>query len=60
MSPDIAMCKGKDCPLKETCYRHKAKPSDFSQSWFTDSPYKKDTKKCDYYWKEETRKRRVR
>ena len=24
---DIAMCNGKDCPHKESCYRHTAKPN---------------------------------
>lgn len=45
--PDITMCKGKDCPLKETCYRYKAKPSDL-QSYFIEPPYKDD--KCTHYW----------
>lgn len=45
--PDITMCMGKGCPLKETCYRHKTKPSMY-QSYFMESPYKDGD--CDHYW----------
>ena len=45
--PDISMCKGTNCPLKETCYRHKATPSDW-QSYFTEPPVKEDGT-CDHY-----------
>lgn len=47
--PDISMCSGLNCPLKETCYRYKATPS-FHQSYFMPPPLKEDTS-CDYYWK---------
>ena len=47
---DITLCKGLDCPLKETCFRHTAKPNEFRQSYFTNSPYDKENKKCDYYY----------
>lgn len=53
--PDISMCKGTDCPLKETCYRYTAEPSEFMQSYFTISPIKND-RTCDYYWKIESSK----
>jgi hypothetical protein len=46
---DITMCKGTDCPLKETCYRYTATPS-FLQSVFIDIPLKEDGT-CEYYWK---------
>lgn len=49
--PDITMCSGKECPLKETCYRHTAAPDRY-QSYFVNPPIDKATKKCDYYWKE--------
>lgn len=49
MSPDITMCKGTNCPIKEGCYRHTAKPSDY-QSWFMEPPIKDG--KCDMYWGE--------
>lgn len=47
--PDIAMCSGDGCPLKEKCYRFTAKPSDY-QSYFLDPPIKDD--KCNHYWGE--------
>lgn len=50
MCPDITMCKGTGCPAKESCYRFTAKPSEFMQSYFVESPYKDG--KCDYYWGE--------
>ena len=50
MSPDITMCKGTNCPHKESCYRHTAKPSEFWQSWFMNPPI--EDGKCEYYWGE--------
>lgn len=47
MCPDITMCDDKECPLKETCYRFKATPSEFRQSYFSESPRKED--KCDHF-----------
>lgn len=44
---DIAMCSGKDCPIKMKCYRYKAKKG-FWQFYYTEIPYdfkKKDCKK---------------
>jgi len=49
--PDISMCSGVDCPLKETCYRNQAKPSKFRQAWFADVPYNHEEEKCIHYWK---------
>jgi hypothetical protein len=46
--PDISMCKGKDCPLKETCYRYTAESSDY-QSYFIEVPYDATTNSCDYH-----------
>lgn len=46
--PDVTMCLGKDCPLKETCYRYKAKPDEY-QYYFMEAPFK--DKECNYYWK---------
>ena len=52
---DITMCigekDGKDCPLKETCYRYKAKPNEFWQSYFMEPPYNELEEKCYHYWK---------
>lgn len=56
--PDIAMCKGTDCPFKDKCYRANAKPDPYWQSWFMEVPYDKNTNSCEHYWerKNETRK----
>jgi hypothetical protein len=47
--PDISMCEGTGCPIKETCYRFTAKPSEYRQSYISVPPFKKD-KTCEYYW----------
>ena len=49
---DITMCNGEHCPLKESCYRHKATP-DHYQSYFVDIPLKEDGT-CEHFmeiWK---------
>lgn len=38
--PDITMCNGFDCKVKDKCYRHTAKPNEVRQSYFSDSPIK--------------------
>lgn len=43
------MCKGKDCPLKENCYRYTATPSCY-QTFFVNPPYNREKRECDYYW----------
>jgi len=48
---DITKCKGKECPLKETCKRYLAIANKFYQSYFTEIPYNVKEKKCDMYWK---------
>lgn len=45
--PDIAMCKGTGCQLKENCYRAMATPS-YYQSYFTTPP--NIGGECEYYW----------
>jgi len=45
--PDIAMCQGNECPLKETCYRYKAEPSKYRQSYLAESPFY--NRHCNYY-----------
>ena len=54
--PDIAMCSGKDCPLKDSCYRYTSKPS-YLQSYFSNIPYKDG--ECDEYWPIDTDNQRV-
>lgn len=51
--PDISMCKSKLCPLKDSCYRYTAKPSDW-QSYADFAP--DDKGKCDYFWDNESKK----
>ena len=44
---DIAKCTGKDCKVKESCYRYTAPSSEYWQSWM--KAIVKDGK-CDMYW----------
>jgi hypothetical protein len=48
--PDITMCEGTHCPIKENCYRYTAKPNEYRQSYFVTPPYKDG--KCEHYWGE--------
>ena len=49
--PDITMCQGGKCTIKEECYRYKAKPSEYRQSYFAEPPFKKkmDGTSCEYF-----------
>ena len=51
--PDISMCKGEDCTIKETCYRFKATPNEYRQSYFTNPPLDgvdiDGNSNCEYY-----------
>jgi len=52
--PDITMCKGTDCKLRDECYRYTAIPSEYRQSWFIEVPFKNN--ECDEFmqkWKKE-------
>ncbi len=44
--PDITMCSGANCPLKDECYRYTAEPSKFRQSYFMNPPIKDG--KCEH------------
>ena len=46
--PDITMCDNKKCPIKETCYRFTAIPSEYRQSYFMDDIRETDGS-CDYF-----------
>jgi hypothetical protein len=50
--PDITMCTGERCPLKQICYRHTAKPSE-RQSYFGQPPVLGGT--CEYFLRAEVR-----
>ena len=45
---DITMCKGTDCPMKDSCYRYTANKNELNQSYFTEQPIKDG--KCEMYW----------
>ena len=40
---DITMCKGDNCPSKQTCYRFLATPSEYRQSYFYPTPTTQST-----------------
>jgi hypothetical protein len=46
---DITMCDGKECPIKDRCYRHTATKSNW-QSFFTHTPYNKELGICGDFW----------
>lgn len=48
---DITKCNGKDCPLKESCYRYTASKSLRWQSYFAVTPYDFKEGTCKHYWK---------
>lgn len=39
MVPDITMCKGTGCPLRNSCYRFTATPNEYRQSYFVVEPF---------------------
>ena len=43
---DIAMCFGKDCPMKLQCYRFTAVPNEYAQSY---GEFKHKDGKCDAF-----------
>lgn len=50
--PDISLCKGLNCPIKETCLRYLLKSNEHGQSYFIDPPYNFEENECDYYLQE--------
>jgi hypothetical protein len=49
---DITMCEGRNCPLKEKCYRHTAFENPFRQSYFSTEPYDDKKENCEYFWED--------
>lgn len=47
---DISLCMNKDCPKADTCYRAKARPNEFRQSYI--KPEKMGDE-CMFYWQQE-------
>jgi len=50
--PDITMCSGNYCELASMCYRYKAEPSKFRQSYFVKPP--NEGLECEYLWEYKT------
>jgi len=48
--PDITMCMGGECKLKETCYRYRAIPCESRQSFFSLVPCGDRLDYCEYFW----------
>jgi hypothetical protein len=44
---DITMCSGEGCEPKETCYRYKAVPNKYTQSYFKKPPIENNG--CEHY-----------
>lgn len=51
--PDISLCSGTNCNLKENCYRYKSTPKPFWQSYFSNPPLEEDGS-CKYFWQIES------
>jgi len=51
--PDIIKCTGKECLLKDKCYRYTAVSKKFWQS-FMNPTYKNG--KCDHFWDNKDKK----
>lgn len=47
LMPDIAMCLGGECPVKENCWRYMA-PESRWQSYLDTPPFNEDG--CEYFW----------
>ena len=50
--PDITMCNGNNCELASMCYRYKAEPTPYRQSYFITPPNKE--LECEYFWEYKT------
>jgi len=45
--PDITLCRNKDCPLKDICYRYRAVPDPVWQSYFDPQP--PESENCEHF-----------
>jgi hypothetical protein len=45
--PDISMCINEGCPVKLTCYRYTATPTEYRQAYMF---FKWDDTGCDHFW----------
>jgi hypothetical protein len=46
--PDLSMCKNGLCPSRNKCYRFKAKPSEYFQS-YSEFKFKEGESKCKFF-----------
>lgn len=46
---DIAMCRRKDCPMKNTCFRYLAFPDERQTYLLIEKPILDE--ECEYYWR---------
>lgn len=44
--PDISLCRNNECPSRDTCYRYRAKPSEFMQAY---GDFKPKGEKCEAF-----------
>ncbi len=53
--PDISMCKGINCKIREDCYRYTASPSEYHQAYIISEAKHNGTqdKDCDMFWTNE-------
>ena len=59
--PDITMCSGSNCPIKEACWRHTAVPNEYRQAFFMNPPFDHEANDCEMFWKiEEDEGSRIR
>ena len=56
---DITMCTGKECPLKETCYRYTAPKNEYRQSYFQFVPYDHESGDCEFYYADQRTKNQL-
>ena len=47
---DITMCLDSTCPKRKKCYRFTAKPNEYRQSYFSDSPREDGAVGCKEYY----------
>lgn len=45
--PDMTMCVNSTCPLRRMCYRYRAVPDKYWQSF---AEFKPDGDSCEYFW----------
>lgn len=63
--PDITMCggvrkeDGAVCSMRDSCYRFRATPSEYRQSYFVSAPFvaesKQDVSSCGHFWEIESK-----